>query len=160
LTPHFNRGKPWYYFFAVVAAGFLPWTVILPRIGARLWRKPDDFSLFALLWAAVPFLFFSFSHSKMAEYLLPIYSGLAALAGTTLAGGLKRIDLRFLAAAWMLLGLACLSMFIGLLTPAAVPAVGREFVAQLPRVEIAPVALVAALLFLVSAWTTVSAPLD
>jgi 4-amino-4-deoxy-L-arabinose transferase-like glycosyltransferase len=159
LTPHFNRGKPWYYFFGVVAVGFFPWTMLLPRIAARLWRNRDDSALFALLWAAVPFVFFSFSSSKMSEYLLPIYPGLAALAGTALAGGLKRIDLRFLAAAWLVLGLACLYMFIGLLAPAVVPAAGREFVGQLPWAEVAPVALVAALFFMAAAWTTLAAPL-
>jgi len=160
LTPNFNRGKPWYYFFGVVAVGFFPWTILLPRMTTRFWRNRDDFALFTLVWAAVPFVFFSFSSSKMSEYLLPIYPGLAALAGTTLAGGLKRIDLRFLAAAWILLGLACLYMFIALLMPAAVPAAGREFVAQLPRAEVAPVALIAALVFAAAAWTTLAAPLD
>ena len=160
LTPNFNRGKPWYYFFGVVAVGFFPWTILLPRMTTRFWRNRDDFALFTLVWAAVPFVFFSFSSSKMSEYLLPIYPGLAALAGTTLAGGLKRIDLRFLAAAWILLGLACLYMFIALLMPAAVPAAGREFVAQLPRAEVAPVALIAAFVFAAAAWTTLAAPLD
>jgi len=160
LTPNFNRGKPWYYFFGVVAVGFFPWTILLPRMTTRFWRNRDDFALFTLVWTAVPFVFFSFSSSKMSEYLLPIYPGLAALAGTTLAGGLKRIDLRFLAAAWILLGLACLYMFIALLMPAAVPAAGREFVAQLPRAEVAPVALIAALVFAAAAWTTLAAPLD
>jgi 4-amino-4-deoxy-L-arabinose transferase-like glycosyltransferase len=160
LTPDFNRGKPWYYFFVVVAVGFFPWTILLPRMTMRFWRNCDAFAQFTLLWAAVPFVFYSFSSSKMSEYLLPIYPALAALAGTTLAGGLKRIDVRFLAASWMLLGLACLYMFIGLLTPAAVPAVGREFVAQLPRAEIASVALIAALVFAAAAWTTLARPLE
>ncbi len=160
LTPHFNRGKPWHYFFGVVAVGFFPWTLTLPRIAARLWRDRDDFALFTLLWAIVPFVFFSFSSSKMSEYLLPIYPALAALAGTTLAHGLKRIDLSLLAAAWLLLGLACLYLFVGLFAPAVVPAAGREFVAQLPRTEVAPMALLAAPFFLAAAWTTLAAPLE
>ena len=160
LTPNFNRGKSWYYFFGVVAVGFFPWTILLPRMTTRFWRNRDDFALFTLLWTAVPFVFFSFSSSKMSEYLLPIYPALAALAGRTLAGGLKRIDLRFLAAGWVLLGLACLYMSIGLLTPAAVPAAGREFVARLPRAGVAPVALIAALVFAAAAWTTLARPLE
>jgi 4-amino-4-deoxy-L-arabinose transferase-like glycosyltransferase len=160
LTPRYNRGKPWHYFFGVVAVGFFPWTLILPRIAARLWRRRDDFAMFTVLWAVVPFVFFSFSKSKMSEYLLPIYPALAALAGTTLAYGLKRIDLGLLAAAWLLLGLTSLYLFVGLFAPAAVPAVGREFVAQLPRAELAPMALVAALVFLAAAWTTLAAPLE
>jgi len=160
LTPHFNRGKPWYYFFGVVAVGFFPWTLILPRIAARLWQMRDDFALFTLLWAVVPFAFFSLSSSKMSEYLLPIYPALAALAGITLAYGLQRIDLRLLAAAWLLLGLACLYFFAGLIAPTLVPAAGREFVTQLPRAEIASVGVVAALLFFAAAWTTLTAPLE
>lgn len=160
LTPHFNRGKPWHYFFGVIAVGFFPWTMLLPAIAAKLWRKRGDLSFFLFLWAVVPFVFFSLSSSKMSEYLLPIYPALAALAGTTIADGLGRRDARLLSVAWLALGFGLLYLFLGLFAPGLVPAAGRALVRELPRAELAPVAFVAALVFLAGAWTALAAPIE
>lgn len=85
LTDDFKRDNPWFYFFMVVAAGFLPWTLFLPFVGEYLWQKRDDKNIFLVLWVALPFLFFSFSSSKLPQYLLPIYPPLALLSGQTMA---------------------------------------------------------------------------
>lgn len=85
LTDDFNRENPWFYFFMVVAAGFLPWTLFLPFVGKYLWQNRDDKSVFLVLWVALPFLFFSFSSSKLPQYLLPVYPPLAILSGQTMA---------------------------------------------------------------------------
>ena len=29
VTPHFNRGQPWYYYVEVLAVGFFPWTALI-----------------------------------------------------------------------------------------------------------------------------------
>ena len=84
LTDDFKRENSWFYFFMVVAAGFLPWTLFLPSVGKYLWQNRDDKSIFLVLWLALPFLFFSFSSSKLPQYLLPIYPPLAILSGQTM----------------------------------------------------------------------------
>jgi 4-amino-4-deoxy-L-arabinose transferase-like glycosyltransferase len=60
LTPHFERTGNWYYFFAVLGVGFLPWSLILPvTIRSLFKRLADELNLFSTLWVILPFIFFS-----------------------------------------------------------------------------------------------------
>jgi len=82
LTPHFQRGEPWYYFFIVLACGFFPWSLLLPSTVKNTWNKsPAKDNLFLILWIVVPFLFFSASNSKLPHYILPIFPALSILTG-------------------------------------------------------------------------------
>jgi 4-amino-4-deoxy-L-arabinose transferase-like glycosyltransferase len=86
LTPAFKRGGGWYYFIIVLAAGFLPWNFLLPQMVKNCWKKTfDEANLFLVLWVILPFLFFSFSNSKLPHYILPIFPALALLIGRFLA---------------------------------------------------------------------------
>ena len=90
LTPHFHRSGAWYYFFIVLAVGFLPWTFLLPCVAKAHWKRAvGEIPLFLVLWTALPFLFFSFSDSKLPHYILPIYPPFAILVGQWLASNLK-----------------------------------------------------------------------
>jgi 4-amino-4-deoxy-L-arabinose transferase-like glycosyltransferase len=108
LTPHFNRGQGWYYFFTVLAIGFIPWTLCIPEVIKQAWRqRGEDNVLFLSLWAALPFIFFSFSSAKLPHYILPIYPPLALLTGITVERKLKTAGSRHV---WLLL-LSCLCLF-------------------------------------------------
>jgi 4-amino-4-deoxy-L-arabinose transferase-like glycosyltransferase len=86
LTPRFDKTKSWYYFFFVMGAGFLPWTLLLPLTVKNLWKRTfTDAHLFLLLWIVLPFVFFSASDSKLPHYILPIYPALAMLTGQAMA---------------------------------------------------------------------------
>ena len=61
------------------------WFRILARVSLRNWRAWDRRALFLVCWAAIPFLFFSLSRSKLPGYILPIIPALALLMGATLA---------------------------------------------------------------------------
>lgn len=152
LTPLFQRTKPWHYFFGVLAVGFLPWTLLLPGIAKRLWRnRPDDISLYLVLWVAVPFVFFTLSRSKMSEYLLPVYPALAILAGKTLADPGAVWEARPLALAWACLSLSFVYLLAGLFRPDIFPVGMRAAVPPLaPGAAVAALALAAAIVF---AWT-------
>jgi 4-amino-4-deoxy-L-arabinose transferase-like glycosyltransferase len=90
VTPHFHRGGPWYYFVVVLAVGFIPWTFLLPYVIRGRWGKPiNETTLFLVLWTVLPFLFFSFSATKLSHYILPIYPPLAVLVGEAVASSLK-----------------------------------------------------------------------
>ena len=155
LTPYYQRAKPWYYFFVVLAGGFFPWTFFLPSLARRLWKKSlDDFSLYLLLWAVVPFVFFSFSRSKMAEYLLPVYPALAILAGKTIADALERWEVWLLSLAWQALNLVALCFLLGFLWPQLLPADAHEVLLQLPATAIAAIALLALIILPWTTWTT------
>lgn len=94
-TTAFRRTAPWYYFFAVAAVGFLPWSMFLPVVARKLWRERlDDPSLFLLLWALLPFIFFSISKSKLPHYILPIFPALAILTGAALVALYRKAEAR------------------------------------------------------------------
>ena len=89
LTKEHGRYHPPYYFIPILLAGMLPWTLTLLDALARAWkRQPEkDFQAqrFLLLWAAVVFVFFSASGSKLPSYILPMFPALALLTGLRLA---------------------------------------------------------------------------
>jgi 4-amino-4-deoxy-L-arabinose transferase-like glycosyltransferase len=154
LTPYFHRTKPWHYFFGVVAIGFLPWTVLLAGVARRSWKiRPDGILLYLLLWAIVPFIFFSFSRSKMAEYLLPTFPALALLAGKVLADGLAAWEARLLSLMWQVLGVSFLYFLLGLVRPEIFPPQLRDAVEQLSGVNVAALALTALVVLPWTGWT-------
>jgi 4-amino-4-deoxy-L-arabinose transferase-like glycosyltransferase len=73
-TAKFNRPGPFYYYLPVIAGFFFPWSALLPEAIVAGWRAraralPVD-RLFAVA-AIVVVLFFSMSHSKLPQYVLP-----------------------------------------------------------------------------------------
>jgi len=85
-----RRPGPWYYFIVLVVVGMLPWTVPAVAGAWREWRetvRERDFPRAAVLvWALLPILFFSTSHSKLPAYVLPEMPALALLATAALCG--------------------------------------------------------------------------
>jgi 4-amino-4-deoxy-L-arabinose transferase-like glycosyltransferase len=77
LTPVFHHQQPVWYFIGILALGLLPWTVLLlptARDAIRSWREgraAGSPALFFACLAVFPFLFFSFSKSKLPGYILP-----------------------------------------------------------------------------------------
>jgi len=87
-----ERAMPIWFFFFLVPAGFLPWTVAVPfgiRVGLR--RKVDGVHsrrvrlFLPLTWLVVVFVFITFSTSKLATYCLPLFPALALIAGRFMA---------------------------------------------------------------------------
>lgn len=89
-TSQARRPGPIYYFVAAFVAGFLPWTIVFPRVLARMrdaWqlrRRGYNDLLFFALWFFVILVFFSFSHSKLLPYILPAFPAAAALTARVL----------------------------------------------------------------------------
>jgi len=86
LTPNEHQ-QPLGFFVPIVWAGMLPWSIFLlaPRALGRFAvrvgrRRTSAATLFCTLWAAVVFVFFSLSGSKLATYILPMFCPLALLA--------------------------------------------------------------------------------
>jgi len=87
-TAKFNRPGPFYYYVAVIAGFFFPWSAILPEAMVAGWRAraqalPAD-RLFGVAAIVVP-LFFSMSHSKLPQYVLPGIVALGVLAARIFA---------------------------------------------------------------------------
>ena len=130
LTQVHHRTAPWWYFVAILLAGMLPWTTMLGQSLIAAWKsdrggpsfKPRRF---LLLYAAVIFLFFSASQSKLASYILPIFPALALLVGDWLT------RLRGRTLTWLILPIAVLAL---------ISAIGSSLVGNVPG-EMEPAAL-------------------
>lgn len=82
-----QRYQPNWFFIPIFIAGFLPWVCFFPQAIVshfpRNWQqfKEKNNYIFLLLWVGIIFIFFSFSHSKLIPYILPIFPALALLTG-------------------------------------------------------------------------------
>lgn len=119
LTKQHGRYEPPYYFIPVLLAGMLPWTLILIDALARAWQRDPrqrfQVRRFLFLWAAVVFVFFSASSSKLLPYILPMFPALALLIGARLT----RLGARALA--WQALPAA----LAGIVLLALIPGIER-----------------------------------
>ncbi|HOE16396.1 MAG TPA: glycosyltransferase family 39 protein [Syntrophorhabdaceae bacterium] len=79
FTSKHKRSGPVYYFFPVLFAGLLPWSVLIPRSIVNAWRN-SELRFFAI-WTFVVFAFFSLSGSKLPPYILPAFPALSILIG-------------------------------------------------------------------------------
>jgi 4-amino-4-deoxy-L-arabinose transferase-like glycosyltransferase len=82
LLEEHRRTAPWWTYFALLAAGMLPWAGALPQglaLGAR--HEPGGFRprLLLLAWVAFVTLFFTLSSSKLPGYILPVFPAVALL---------------------------------------------------------------------------------
>ncbi len=115
LTPIFKRDKPWWFFIAVLILGMVPWSFFVKRILKTiifLWIEEKDKFYMLVGWAIFPILFFSFSKSKMPQYILPIFPAWALTIGYSLYSFdigkhiIRKISL------WVLILYSCFSIFI------------------------------------------------
>lgn len=89
LTTIHHRYEPFWFFAPVLVGLIFPWSCFLPAVAARLRRQRTeqlrDVDLFLAIWAVLVFVFFSFSHSKLVPYILPMFPPAALLIGGTLS---------------------------------------------------------------------------
>ncbi len=79
--------EPAWFFGKILPGGFAPWTLWIPLTIAVFRRKTDapGGGLFLLVWAAVPFVFFSLGVNKVSAYMLSVMPPLAAATGIALS---------------------------------------------------------------------------
>ena len=128
-TTKFDRFSPWYFYLYVVPLGLLPWTFLFPAAIKNYWRrKLDDRTLWLILWAGLPILFFSLSKAKLPHYILPSLPALAILVGVALPRALceSQDRCRFgFAAGWLVLSSAFLYSAAGVIRPEILPEIAR-----------------------------------
>jgi 4-amino-4-deoxy-L-arabinose transferase-like glycosyltransferase len=80
-----NQRGPIYYYLVSLAAGFFPWIAFLPPAIVAAFRaataREGAFARLALVWAIVPFVFFSFAQTKLPNYIALEWPALAILVG-------------------------------------------------------------------------------
>ena len=130
LSTVHRREQPWWFFFPILFAGFLPLAVALIPACFAGWRRTAStcgesgtFSpiKFILIYSAFILLFFSKSGSKLPSYILPMFPVLALVMGTYLrAAEPKRL-------AWLVLPVFPLSLVGAYAAWVALAARGDEF---------------------------------
>ena len=100
-TNRYQHHQPFWFYFAVLILGLMPWTALAGRamidavqtsvVEWKVRNKPirylghtragDAFPEFLVLWALFPVLFFSFSGSKLPGYILPSIPPITILIG-------------------------------------------------------------------------------
>jgi 4-amino-4-deoxy-L-arabinose transferase-like glycosyltransferase len=87
-----HHTQPFYYYLPILLGLFFPWTgwlaLLIPKSISstiRNWRAWDQRRLFLGSWVVFPLLFFSFSGSKLAGYILPSLPPLALLLGVQIS---------------------------------------------------------------------------
>lgn len=94
LSAEHKETSPFWFFLPVLLGGFFPWSLALPGSLILAWRQgrlaltertADNPALFFGLWAALVFVFFSLSQSKLVTYIFPLYPAAAVLLGGWLA---------------------------------------------------------------------------
>ena len=89
-TASADRQEAWWYFVAIIVAGCLPWSGLLPGLVRRRSAAADErhhSRVFLLTWFLFVFLFFTLSQSKLVPYVLPALPPFAVLAALTLDEG-------------------------------------------------------------------------
>jgi 4-amino-4-deoxy-L-arabinose transferase-like glycosyltransferase len=89
-TTSANRYEPWWFFLPVILAGTAPWLPQMftaARDPAAVSPARGSFSVERLLWtwAAVVFIFFSASKSKLLPYVLPVVPALALIVAASVS---------------------------------------------------------------------------
>jgi 4-amino-4-deoxy-L-arabinose transferase-like glycosyltransferase len=94
LQAEHQETSPVWYFLEVLPLFFFPWSLALPWALVSAWRQgriaylnqtADNPTLFLGFWAALVFVFFSASQSKLVTYIFPLYPAIAILVGAWLA---------------------------------------------------------------------------
>jgi len=96
FEPRYSHGGTVYFYVPVIAAGFLPWTVMLPLLPWNSLRNPV--CRFCLIAAAITFIFFSLANAKLIPYVLPVFPFIAILTAEGLMAIADSTPALFLAA--------------------------------------------------------------
>jgi len=149
-----HRAAPFWFFFAVVLLGMLPWSGLVVA-SAKLVRLPRrertpgaGAPLFLALWSGFVVVFFSVSKSKLVPYVLPALVPLAVAAelvwlrAVAEAGAIRRWVVR--GGIVGVAGTALLAMTLAAAARGWIPRVPREGVASMTVVALALAAVVLA----------------
>jgi len=103
LKTEHHREAPWWIFFALVAAGSVPWLGVLAQslaLGVRRVSDADDETvpgaaggfrprLMLFIWVVFITLFFTKSNSKLPGYIVPVFPAIALLVAVYLDVGTR-----------------------------------------------------------------------
>ena len=89
----FDRAKPFYYYAIIVAATFMPWSLLLPQAVVAAWKQRRSLhraDLLCIVWSVLVVVFFSISQSKQPGYVLSVSVPTGVLVARLLDAALTR----------------------------------------------------------------------
>jgi 4-amino-4-deoxy-L-arabinose transferase-like glycosyltransferase len=102
-TDRYNDPRPIWFYVPIVLGGLAPWTPFMILWLPSIWRwarrgirerrvvlAQVEWRL--ILWAAVPFVFYTISIGKQPRYILPILPPLALLVSRTVLSRIQRVE--------------------------------------------------------------------
>lgn len=104
LSPMEGHGGTIFFYFPVLLLGFFPWSALLPVPFYRTLKdwylirrarshpdpdETDELDLFAALWVASIFVFFTISATRLPHYIGPLFPAAALLAASYWSRGLQ-----------------------------------------------------------------------
>ncbi|HLJ84636.1 MAG TPA: glycosyltransferase family 39 protein [Candidatus Eremiobacteraceae bacterium] len=94
LHPFENQPGPVWYYVPVLLVGFFPFIAFVPQALRDAWRERGDDELFLLLFAVLPFVFFTIAQTKLPNYIAVMFPALGVLVGRALAPAIQSDDAR------------------------------------------------------------------
>ncbi len=88
ISTLYGHDRSLFFFLPVLLLLTFPWTFLLISVARRTFGRNEHILLW---WAVVPFVFFSFSGSKLPGYILPMVPPLALLIGKELCQPTSRV---------------------------------------------------------------------
>jgi 4-amino-4-deoxy-L-arabinose transferase-like glycosyltransferase len=80
-----NQRGPWFYYVPVLILGFFPWIAFVPAAFARAAKAAlvarGSLARLAIVWAVLPFVFFSAAQTKLPNYIALMFPALAIVVG-------------------------------------------------------------------------------
>jgi len=113
LTPFENQPGPFWYYLPVAAIGFFPFVAFLPKAIKSAWRRWTEDERYLLTSAIVPFIFFSAAQTKLPNYIVVIFPGLAIMVGKTLRDAIMENSVKALRGALIFLPASLVLVTIG-----------------------------------------------
>ncbi len=113
-----GHSGPFYYYLVVLLVGFFPWVAFLPAALRKAWQELRDegrgLMVFSGVWFLFVVVFFSFSGTKLPNYIFPSFPAAAILTGTVLSEERLKGSFRALTAGAVIAGIivAALPSFI------------------------------------------------
>jgi 4-amino-4-deoxy-L-arabinose transferase-like glycosyltransferase len=92
LHPFENQPGPFWYYVPVLIVGFFPFIAFVPQALRAAWRERGDDERFLLLFALLPFVFFSLAQTKLPNYIAIMFPALGVLVGRVLAPAIQEDD--------------------------------------------------------------------
>jgi 4-amino-4-deoxy-L-arabinose transferase-like glycosyltransferase len=99
-TDRYNEPRPFWFYVPIILGGLLPWSPFM-LLWLPTWRRVFQgrrtvtrAEWRAILWAAVPFVFYSFSIGKQPRYILPMLPPMALLMARSVIARLPDTPVR------------------------------------------------------------------